>query len=56
MSLSLTASEKTEPAYETKADDSELQEVQSDFSDGGLRAWLVVLGCFFISAVMIGFR
>lgn len=25
------------------------------FPDGGLRAWLVVAGCFLISAVVVGF-
>jgi hypothetical protein len=38
MSLSLTASEKTELAYETKSDNSELRDVQPDFPEGGLRA------------------
>lgn len=35
------------PAIE---DDSEVF-----FPDGGLRAWLVVIGCFIISAVVVGF-
>jgi len=26
-----------------------------DFPDGGLRAWLVVIGCFVVNAVTVGF-
>jgi len=26
-----------------------------DFPDGGLRAWLVVVGCFVVNAVTVGF-
>lgn len=30
-------------------------EDEEDFPDGGLRAWLVVVGCFVVSAVTVGF-
>lgn len=26
-----------------------------ELPDGGLRAWLVVVGCFFVNAVVVGF-
>jgi hypothetical protein len=35
---------------------AEVLQIDSDYPDGGLRAWLVVLGCFLITAVTIGFR
>jgi len=28
---------------------------EDDFPDGGLRAWLVVAGCFVVNAVTVGF-
>jgi hypothetical protein len=31
-------------------------QVADNFPDGGLRAWLVVLGCFLITAVSVGLR
>lgn len=30
-------------------------EDEESFPDGGLRAWLVVVGCFVVSAVVVGF-
>ena len=30
-------------------------EDEEEFPDGGLRAWLVVVGCFVINAVTVGF-
>ena len=30
-------------------------EDEDDFPDGGLRAWLVVAGCFVVNAVTVGF-
>lgn len=32
-----------------------VDEDEEFFPDGGLRAWLVVVGCFVVSAVVIGF-
>jgi hypothetical protein len=31
-------------------------QVDNNFPDGGLRAWLVVLGCFLITAIAVGLR
>ena len=30
-------------------------EDEEDFPDGGLRAWLVVIGCFVVNTVTVGF-
>jgi hypothetical protein len=30
-------------------------EDEEDFPDGGLRAWLVVVGCFVVNSVTVGF-
>lgn len=37
-------------------DGAPLPELSPDFQEGGLRGWLVVLGCFLITAVTIGLR
>ena len=31
-------------------------QVDENFPDGGLRAWLVVLGCFLLTGVSVGLR
>lgn len=36
--------------------ETQLPELTSDFQEGGLRGWLVVLGCFLITAVIVGLR
>jgi hypothetical protein len=30
-------------------------EDEEEFPDGGLRAWLVIVGCFVVNAVTVGF-
>ena len=52
----------SDPHSEKLVADNDLEEpaqvlqIDLDYPDGGLRAWLVVLGCFLITAVTIGFR
>jgi len=59
-SMSVSQSEKTDLASGKKVADileaAQTLQDNDDFPDGGLRAWLVVLGCFIITAVAVGLR
>jgi hypothetical protein len=44
-------------SVKSQSTDVVVQTLEDDeyFPDGGLRAWLVVVGCFVINAVAVGF-
>jgi hypothetical protein len=54
--MSFDETESSEPVTEVKTVDFEPQDVQADIPDENLRAWLVVLGSFLITAVTVGLR
>jgi hypothetical protein len=56
----LTSEEKTslngkDPEPGVQVTPAPVIEEEEFFPDGGLRAWLVVVGCFIITAVVVGF-
>jgi hypothetical protein len=59
-SMPVGQSEKTELGSDEKVlgviGEPQPCQADDDFPDGGLQAWLVVLGCFIITAVTVGFR